>query len=588
MSTTGALAVNTEAEGTVYRKISWRVIPLLIVCFIVAYYDRVNISFAKLQMQQELNFSDTVYGLGASLFFVGYILFEVPSNVILHRIGARKWIARIMVSWGIASALMMFVSSPIQFYIMRFLVGVMEAGFLPGVVLYFTSWFPAQRRARANSLFMLAISLSGVTGGPLAGWIMTGLAGLGGWAGWQWLFLIEGIPAVILGFVVFVYLDDKPDRPEKSGTKPSNIISCGILLSSLRLRAGLRRRHGDDRRHQWRAATDGDQIREPLPIDRVLERHADVAAGRHVRVQPLVGLGIDEAGDQVAEFDPPPAFDGFGEPLLDGAVGIWNDAVVGREPIADRIDEPLVPLLRATREQFACAVHRHRREDEIGVAAADRRNVELRERQPSSKPSHLEVSASKLRQKRSARALKNRDASLVSRRIALKSAASSPASPSSRAKRSAHISRESGKRLSHMVPWKPPKPGRNVSILESSVMSRPPAGISTHKILVGHDVPLPELARMLLQDLLEDLHCPIRVDSGTVRAAHDRVRRALEGAAVDGAPPDREVTERADVAVDDGGPAPVAVLQCQDQRARQRAPCATISSAPSPFSMNIV
>jgi D-galactonate transporter len=211
MSTTGALAVNTEAEGTVYGKISWRVIPLLIVCFIVAYYDRVNISFAKLQMQQELNFSDTVYGLGASLFFVGYILFEVPSNVILHRIGARKWIARIMVSWGIASALMMFVSSPIQFYIMRFLVGGMEAGFLPGVVLYFTYWFPVQRRARANSLFMLAISLSGVTGGPLAGWIMTGLAGLNGWAGWQWLFLIEGIPAVILGFVVFVYLDDKPE-----------------------------------------------------------------------------------------------------------------------------------------------------------------------------------------------------------------------------------------------------------------------------------------------------------------------------------------------------------------------------------------
>ena len=169
-----------------------------------------NISFAKLQMQDELKFSDTVYGLGASLFFVGYILFEVPSNIIMHRIGARKWIARIMVTWGITSALMMFVSTPLQFYVMRFLVGAMEAGFLPGVVLYFTYWFPPRRRARANSLFMTAISLSGVTGGPLAGWILTYFAGANGWSGWQWLFLLEGIPAVILGIAVFFFLDDRP------------------------------------------------------------------------------------------------------------------------------------------------------------------------------------------------------------------------------------------------------------------------------------------------------------------------------------------------------------------------------------------
>lgn len=198
------------ADDALYKRVYWRLIPLLIVCFIVAYYDRVNISFAKLQMQQELKFSDTVYGLGASLFFVGYILFEIPSNVILHRVGARKWIARIMVSWGIALALMMFVSTPWQFYLMRFIVGAMEAGFLPGVVLYFTYWFPPRRRARANSLFMTAISLSGVTGGPLAGWIMTHFAGANGWSGWQWLFLLEGIPAVLLGFVVFFFLDDRP------------------------------------------------------------------------------------------------------------------------------------------------------------------------------------------------------------------------------------------------------------------------------------------------------------------------------------------------------------------------------------------
>lgn len=209
--TTQALPLATDAAGdALYKRVYWRLIPLLILCFIVAYYDRVNISFAKLQMQDELKFSDTVYGLGASLFFVGYILFEVPSNVILHRVGARKWIARIMVSWGVASALMMFVATPFQFYAMRFIVGAMEAGFLPGVVFYFTYWFPPRRRARANSLFMTAISLAGVTGGPLAGWIMTRFAGMNGWSGWQWLFLLEGIPAVLLGFVVFFFLDDRP------------------------------------------------------------------------------------------------------------------------------------------------------------------------------------------------------------------------------------------------------------------------------------------------------------------------------------------------------------------------------------------
>lgn len=209
--TTQALPLTAGAAGDVlYKRVYWRLIPLLILCFIVAYYDRVNISFAKLQMQDELKFSDTVYGLGASLFFVGYILFEVPSNVILHRVGARKWIARIMVSWGIVSALMMFVATPFQFYAMRFIVGAMEAGFLPGVVLYFTYWFPPRRRARANSLFMTAISLAGVTGGPLAGWIMTHFAGINGWSGWQWLFLLEGLPAVFLGLVVFFFLDDRP------------------------------------------------------------------------------------------------------------------------------------------------------------------------------------------------------------------------------------------------------------------------------------------------------------------------------------------------------------------------------------------
>ncbi|MGU3493983.1 MFS transporter [Xanthobacteraceae bacterium A53D] len=219
------------ASDALYKRIYWRLIPLLIVCFIVAYYDRVNISFAKLQMQDELKFSDTVYGLGASLFFVGYILFEVPSNIILHRVGARKWIARIMVSWGIASALMMFVTTPVQFYAMRFIVGAMEAGFLPGVVLYFTYWFPPRRRARANSLFMTAISLSGITGGPLAGWIMTSYSGAYGWSGWQWLFLLSGIPAVVLGIVVFFFLDDRPSTARWLTATEKRAIEADIAAS---------------------------------------------------------------------------------------------------------------------------------------------------------------------------------------------------------------------------------------------------------------------------------------------------------------------------------------------------------------------
>jgi D-galactonate transporter len=228
MSATVRSLPEEATEDALYRRIAWRIIPLLILCFIVAYYDRVNISFAKLQMQDELRLSDTVYGLGASLFFVGYILFEIPSNVILHRVGARKWIARIMISWGVVSALMMFVTSPMQFYAMRFIVGAMEAGFLPGVVLYFTYWFPGQRRARANSLFMTAISLSGVTGGPLAGWIMTRFAGAGGLSGWQWLFLMQGIPAVLLGCVVLVFLDDQPENAKWLSPDEKRSVERGL------------------------------------------------------------------------------------------------------------------------------------------------------------------------------------------------------------------------------------------------------------------------------------------------------------------------------------------------------------------------
>lgn len=196
-------------EAATYRKLTWRLMPLLLICYIVAYLDRVNVGFAKLQMLSDLGFSDIVFGAGAGIFFIGYFLFEVPSNIILHRVGARVWIARIMISWGLLSAAMMFVTSAPLFYLMRFLLGAAEAGFFPGIILYLTYWYPAHRRGRITSIFMTGIALAGVIGGPLSGFIMSKMAGVNGWAGWQWMFLLEGLPSVLLGFVVLAMLDDR-------------------------------------------------------------------------------------------------------------------------------------------------------------------------------------------------------------------------------------------------------------------------------------------------------------------------------------------------------------------------------------------
>ena len=221
--------VQTSAQSlddALYRKVNWRIIPLFIVCFLFAYLDRVNISFAKLQMQSDLGFSETVYGLGASLFFVGYFLFEVPSNILLHKIGARVWIARIMVTWGITSACMMFVQSEFWFYTLRFLIGVMEAGFVPGVLYFFTQWYPGNRRARVNAYFKSSICLCGIVGGPLAGFILGHFDGLYGMAGWKWLFLLEGLPSVLLGFVVLWLLSDKiEDAPWLSADEKQVLLA---------------------------------------------------------------------------------------------------------------------------------------------------------------------------------------------------------------------------------------------------------------------------------------------------------------------------------------------------------------------------
>lgn len=195
-------------EKKTYGRVTRRLIPFLFLCYVVAYVDRVNVGFAKLQMLADLQFSEAVYGFGAGIFFIGYFLFEVPSNIILHRTGARIWIARIMITWGIISACMMFVRSAEGFYLLRFLLGVAEAGFFPGIILYLTYWFPSERRARAVALFMSAVALSGVVGGPVSGWIMQELDGSLGWGGWQWLFLLEGIPSVLVGIWVLFHLDD--------------------------------------------------------------------------------------------------------------------------------------------------------------------------------------------------------------------------------------------------------------------------------------------------------------------------------------------------------------------------------------------
>jgi D-galactonate transporter len=196
-----------DTEAAVFRKVTWRLLPLLMLCYVVAYLDRVNVGFAKLQMLNDLKFSETVFGLGAGIFFIGYFLFEVPSNLILHRVGARVWIARIMVTWGVVSAGCMFISSAPMFYAMRFLLGAAEAGFFPGIILYLTYWYPSHRRARIIAVFMAAIPVSGLIGGPLSGWIMDRLAGTNGWAGWQWMFLLEAVPALLVGGLVLACLD---------------------------------------------------------------------------------------------------------------------------------------------------------------------------------------------------------------------------------------------------------------------------------------------------------------------------------------------------------------------------------------------
>ena len=194
--------------SVLYSKAFWRIVPLLMACYTVSYLNRINIGFAKLQMSATLGLSESVFGIGAGVFFIGYFIFGLPSNLLMQRFGARRWIGCLMIVWGITSACFSLIKTPLEFGIVGFLLGTVEAGFYPGVIVYLASWFPARQRARILALFMSAIPIAGIFGNPLSGWIMDAFASVAHLLGWQWMFLIEAVPAVLFGVVVFFTLDD--------------------------------------------------------------------------------------------------------------------------------------------------------------------------------------------------------------------------------------------------------------------------------------------------------------------------------------------------------------------------------------------
>jgi ACS family tartrate transporter-like MFS transporter len=240
----GLVLLSPSQEKELLSRVTWRLIPLLFCCYVIAYIDRINVGFAKLQLQGVLGVNPEifgrVYGLGAGLFFVGYFLFEVPSNLLLHRVGARIWIARIMIVWGVVSVAFIFIKGVTGFYLLRFLLGAAEAGFFPGVILYITYWYPPAERARMIALFAIGAIAAGVIGSPASG-LLLAMHGIGGLAGWQWLFLVEGVPAVLLGFVVLLALPNGPgDARWLSATERKWIA---IRLRSDRGESGAGARH---------------------------------------------------------------------------------------------------------------------------------------------------------------------------------------------------------------------------------------------------------------------------------------------------------------------------------------------------------
>lgn len=214
MTTGGAVTTDCRSAASddrLMKKVAWRLMPLIMICYFFAFFDRINIGFAKSALTADLGLSNTAYGFGASLFVIGYVLFEIPSNLFLYRVGARQWISRIMVSWGLATAAMALVTAPWQFYSLRFVIGAMEAGFAPGILFYLSTWFPTSHRGRITSTLFVASAFSGIFGAPLAGLILSATNGIAGLAGWHWLFLFGGLPCVLLGLLVLRFLDNTID-----------------------------------------------------------------------------------------------------------------------------------------------------------------------------------------------------------------------------------------------------------------------------------------------------------------------------------------------------------------------------------------
>ena len=218
----------SEREVQVYKKVIWKLIPFLCFCYIAAYLDRINVGLAKLHMLSDIHLSEAAFGLGAGLFFVGYIIFEVPSNLVMEKVGAKIWIARIMITWGVLSGLTMFVTTPMQFYVLRFLLGAAEAGFLPGVLYYLTTWFPTYYRGKIIALFMIGLPLAVIIGSPLSGWIMGAFDQVHGFKGWQWLFFLEAIPSVILGLLTFKMLPNHFSKAKWLNEEEKLIIETNL------------------------------------------------------------------------------------------------------------------------------------------------------------------------------------------------------------------------------------------------------------------------------------------------------------------------------------------------------------------------
>ena len=240
MSAAASPAYSAEFEARVYRRVTRRLIPFLFLCYIFAYVDRVNVGFAKLQMQQDLRLSDAAYGLAAGMFFIGYFFFEVPCNMLMQRIGAKYWLGPIMIVWGLVSASTMLVKTSGEFYLVRFVLGLVESGFFPGVIFYLTFWYSSTRRAKMVASFMTAVPLSGAIGGPISGWLLDHFSSTGGLRGWQWLYVIEAVPSILAGIATAFFLQNGPEKAKWLDADEKALLTARLAEDESRKRTAPR------------------------------------------------------------------------------------------------------------------------------------------------------------------------------------------------------------------------------------------------------------------------------------------------------------------------------------------------------------